>query len=116
MKDALGHGSNPHGSHSIGIDQLGPPRGSRLVPISAIKTNPKYMAWVKANNMDQINSLRENIRTGNRKIPPIRLDGNELDDGAHRLIAYTLEGHSHIAARQLPSKVRTNPDYSWAAQ
>ena len=116
MKDAKGHGSDPRGAHSAGVDQVGrvPTRPlSQLRPTQDAMTNESIggqkvtldtgrtynmellrgdIPLSRADNQSIIDDYRAKIRAG-ESIPPILITerGNILD-GNHRHAAYLAEG------------------------
>jgi ParB-like chromosome segregation protein Spo0J len=114
MKDAKGHGSNPRGSHSEGVQQIG--GAVHDIPLSKIKPNPTFDLRGWDGDFSKINpkAFQPNMRTaeGNaytvakireamqrgEQIPPIDLHDGEISEGHHRYVAAKLEGAKTIKA------------------
>lgn len=118
MKDARGHGSDPRGAHSQGVDQIGK---VETRPISSVHptqdvfldpTKNPYLDPVKAaqiNKRDQavVDGMRATIRSGGY-LPPLTVARNgDLLDGHHRLEAYQQEG-----IKQVPVSPQPTPPYA----
>lgn len=123
MKDAKGHGSNPRGAHSTGIDSIAGPE--HLVPIESLRARPENTAMMdkldkltdareaaakaaypgepydRQGPKEIIASLRAAIRKG-EKLPPLAIHGDgTIEDGEHRYRAYKAEGVKQVPVRTL---------------
>lgn len=123
MKDAKGHGSNPRGTHSIGIESIAGPE--HVVPINSLRPRPENTAMLK--KMDQVETARENafkvaypgesytrtgpsediekyraaIRSG-AKFPPLAINSDgSIEDGERRWRALKAEGVKQVLVRTL---------------
>lgn len=125
MKDAKGHGSNPRGAHSSGIDKIPGWSAVKIVPVNSLHPRPENTAMIeKFKASDEageksfreaypgeayrpypgdmrykVAELRQAIRDG-KKLPPLAInkDGS-IEDGENRWNAYKAEGVKSIPVR-----------------
>lgn len=124
-KDALGHGSNPRGTHSTGIEQIPGWSAIKFVSPSSLRPRPENTAMIeKMKRVDaeaeaafrvaypgeaytphpgdmryKVAEIRATIKRGG-KIPPLAVnrDGS-IEDGENRWRAYKAEGVKKIPVR-----------------
>lgn len=123
MKDAKGHGSNPRGAHSSGIDKIAGPE--KLVPIASLRARPENTAMLA--KLDKLETSREQafkaaypgesytrqgptedvakytaaIKAG-AKMPALAIHRDGLiEDGERRYLAHKAAGATHVKVRVL---------------
>ncbi len=124
MKDALGHGSNPRGTHSEGIDKIAGPE--RFVPIDSVRPRPENTAMLDKLNRQEDASQeaykaaypddpprprdgpREHIEQYRRdylagaNFPPLAINkDNSIEDGERRWRALKAAGATRVKVRVL---------------
>ena len=101
MKDAKGHGSDPRGAHSQGVDQIGRLAGHsysrpKIVSIDQVHLVGHTLNW-NVQDHAAVNSYRQQIRSG-EKLAPVIVDRNQnIIDGTHRYAAFKAEGKTKIS-------------------
>jgi hypothetical protein len=130
MKDAKGHGSDPRGAHSQGVQAVGHVDSvlaeaealaratimnpAKMVPIDSVRPTKQRdaMSVIPANDEWNIQQLRDTIRQGNAsQIPPLYVsDKGAILDGNHRYYAFKEEGVKTIPVqtRRKQSKAELN--------
>lgn len=124
MKDAKGHGSNPRGTHSSGIDKIAGPE--KLVPINSVRPRPENTAMLDKLNRqedlaqeaykaaypndaprprdgprEQIEQYRQDFLKG-ANFPPLAINkDNSIEDGEKRWRAFKAAGATHVKIRVL---------------
>ena len=96
MKDAKGHGSNPRGAHTAGIDAINSAPKRKVVMRDVDDLVPTENIDGYGLNQDRVNLYRQKIRSG-ESIPPIEVSSfGDVFNGHHRLAAYIAEGRDEI--------------------
>jgi hypothetical protein len=125
MKDAKGHGSNPRGLHSGGIDKLPGWSAVKLVPVNSLHPRPENTAMIekfKAIDAEgeaafhaaypseayapqpgdmryKVDGIRQTLRSGGT-VPPLAVNkDNSIEDGENRWNAYKAEGIKMVPVR-----------------
>lgn len=117
MKDAHGHGSDPRGTHSQGVQAVGKPPEmwdiNRLHPtedmgeIMITKPDGTQTFQLMPSDQATVDSMRKTIRSGGYMPPLIASRNGDLLDGHHRLEAYKAEG-----VKQVPVDPQPTPSYA----
>ena len=100
MKDAKGHGSDPRGAHSDGVQSVGRYPGHTYSRTKTVHVNHISLIGHElvrtTRDRETVNYFRQQIRAG-AKIPPIIVDrqGNIMD-GSHRYVAFKAEGKTRV--------------------
>ena len=95
MKDAKGHGSDPRGAHSTGINNLGNyPPGTKIIPFRQVKPQDSVPA-----DSERVVNFRGMIRRGEPLQPLVVTSDHYLIDGNHRYAAYKAERVKSVPVR-----------------
>lgn len=89
MKDARGHGSDPRGAHSQGVQAVG---GTPVAMRSMSSMHPYYHADLTPQDKAVVEGMRQTIRSGGTLPPMTILPDGRVNDGNHRWYAYKAEG------------------------
>lgn len=124
MKDAKGHGSDPRGAHTSGIDKIAGPE--KLVPIDSVRPRPENTAMIEKLNRledkrqasyaaaypneplpprdgprEHIEQYRKDYLKGDN-FPPLAINRKGfIEDGEHRWRAFKAAGATHVKIRVL---------------
>jgi hypothetical protein len=103
MKDAKGHGSDPRGTHSQGVQQVGN-LGSigqyKAVPVTSL--TPSFDIFQGINQQRVVDKLRSAIQ-GGASMPPLKVTpSGRIIDGHHRFEAFKQEGLKSVRVKIVP--------------